>query len=105
MESGVYTDALRQAGTAVVTPEPEQRLRLHQLYMGELAYGRFEEATRTEFVDAITRLQREQGVDGVLLAGTELSLLLPEQDLDGLPLFDTTQIHVDRALAEMEKRV
>jgi aspartate/glutamate racemase len=35
----------------------------------------------------------------VILGGTELSLILTEPEHDGIPLIDTTRIHVDAALA------
>jgi aspartate racemase len=44
-----------------------------------------------------TMKEREQ-VDGLILGGTELSLILRERTAAGLPVLDTTQIHVDMAV-------
>jgi aspartate/glutamate racemase len=41
--------------------------------------------------------ERDQ-VDGLILGGTELSLTLRERTAAGLPVLDTTQIHVDMAV-------
>ena len=41
------------------------------------------------------------GIDGVILAGTELPLILREDSYNGLPFLDTTKIHVEAAVAEM----
>ena len=40
-------------------------------------------------------------VDGLILGGTELSLILREATAAGLPVLDTTQIHVDAALERL----
>lgn len=36
-----------------------------------------------------------------LIGGTELPLLLRDESHNGLPLLDTTRIHVDRLAAEL----
>jgi aspartate/glutamate racemase len=40
-------------------------------------------------------------IDGVILAGTELSLILRDQMHNGIPFLDTTKIHVEAAVAQM----
>jgi aspartate/glutamate racemase len=40
-------------------------------------------------------------VDGVILAGTELPLILRDPIHNGIPFLDTTKIHVEAALAQM----
>jgi aspartate racemase len=43
----------------------------------------------------VERLRGEQGIDGVILGGTELPLLLTGTSIAGVPLLDTTALHVD----------
>jgi aspartate racemase len=45
-------------------------------------------------------MKKRDDIDGVILGGTELSLILTEPSYAGLPVLDTTQIHVDAAVAE-----
>ena len=45
-------------------------------------------------VALVNRVRVEQGVDGVILGGTELPLLLPGTEIAGLPALDTTALHV-----------
>jgi aspartate racemase len=73
---------------------------VHRKYIEELVPGEFRPETRGQLLAVIERLQAD-GAQGVLLAGTELPLLL--RDLgDGAPLLlDTTRIHVRRAVAEL----
>jgi aspartate/glutamate racemase len=40
-------------------------------------------------------------VDGLILGGTELSLILREPTAAGLPVLDTTQIHVEAAIERL----
>jgi aspartate racemase len=73
---------------------------VHDKYMGELVHGDFRADTREGVMAVIERLKRE-GAEGVLLAGTELPLLLRGTEDCGIPLLDTTRIHVRRAVAEL----
>jgi aspartate/glutamate racemase len=43
----------------------------------------------------------EAGIDGVILAGTELPLILRDPDYKGIPFLNTTKIHCEAAVAEM----
>jgi aspartate/glutamate racemase len=43
-------------------------------------------------------LRKEERVEAILLAGTELPLLLRGADPEGLPFLDTTMIHVRAAV-------
>ena len=43
----------------------------------------------------------EAGIDGVILAGTELPLILRDPEHNGIPFLDTTKIHCEAAVAEM----
>lgn len=46
-------------------------------------------------------MKRRDNIEGVILGGTELPLLLRAEEHNGLPLLDTTRIHVDRLITEM----
>ncbi|HVT04895.1 MAG TPA: aspartate/glutamate racemase family protein [Thermoanaerobaculia bacterium] len=45
-------------------------------------------------------IERE-GIDAVILGGTELPLILRDAQEAGIPFLDTTRIHVDAALQWM----
>jgi len=46
-------------------------------------------------------MKTTNGIDGVVLAGTELPLILRDPEYNGIPFLDTTKIHVAAAVAEM----
>jgi aspartate racemase len=59
-----------------------------------LLKGDFRDATRGEVVALITRLRDRDRVDGIILGGTELPLLLRAPMIADLPVLDTTALHV-----------
>jgi len=94
MTGPFYPAVFAAAGIAVVTPAPEEQDYVHTTYMNDLVAGRFEDPTRNRFLHLIETLQTRESIDGVVLAGTELPLLLRETALPGLTLLDTTALHV-----------
>lgn len=67
-------------------------------YFGELFVGIILDETRAALLEIIEAMKQRDGVDGLILGGTELSLILREPTAAGLPVLDTTQIHVDAAI-------
>ncbi|HSB26832.1 MAG TPA: aspartate/glutamate racemase family protein, partial [Pyrinomonadaceae bacterium] len=70
-------------------------------YMDELLNNQFLADTRTAILSIVDRLHREQNVAAVILGGTELPLLLTGEQHNGVPLLDTTRIHVDVLLRHL----
>ena len=95
-----YPEVFARRAIAVRPPTPDDVEWVHAKYMGELLAGELREETRAGFLAVIARL-KEDGAEAVLLAGTELPLLLRDAAGASLPLLDTTQIHVRRAVREM----
>ena len=84
----------------VVVPELHDRQMVHDIIYQELCQGQIEAESREVYIAIIDRI-REQKIDGVILACTEIGMLLQPQHTD-IKLYDTTVIHaqqaVDRAL-------
>lgn len=94
MEAPFYPEVLARHGIALVVPGAAERDLVHRRYVGELLKGEFREETRLEVEALVARLRDEEGIDGVVLGGTELPLLLPSPTVAGLPALDTTALHV-----------
>ena len=92
-----FSDVFAARGLEVVAPEPDDLEYVHQKYVGELVEGRFLDATREGLVGVMQRMRERAGIDGVILGGTELPLILRDVPF-ALPLLDTTRIHVDAVL-------
>ena len=95
MEAGFYAAACARHGIAVVSPDAAERAWLHERYVGELLAGQFHDDTRAGVVALVERMHERDAVDGVILAGTELPLLLRADSVAGLPALDSTALHVD----------
>ena len=67
---------------------------IHEKYMNELIHGIFLPETRQHFLGIAARLKQEEGAEAVVLAGTELPLLLRDSGDKRVAFLDTTQIHV-----------
>ena len=101
MEGGFYQEAFRQRGLTVVVPAPAEREFVHDHYMTELVAGVFRRETRDAVLAIVERIRRDDRLEGVILGGTELPLLLRDADPAPIPFLDTTAIHVDAAVAKL----
>ena len=101
MEAALFPEAFARRGMAIVVPNEKEREFIHEKYMGELFVGAILDETRAALVDIVETMKQRDNVDGLILGGTELSLILREPTAAGLPVLDTTQIHVEAALAWM----
>ncbi|MBA3344343.1 MAG: amino acid racemase [Gemmatimonadales bacterium] len=100
MEGHFYPEVFARRGISVHSPRPGDQEYIHDRYMRELIPGEFRPETREAFVAIIQRLGQD-GAEGVVLAGTELPLLLRDAIGCEIPLLDTTRIHVNRAVTEL----
>ncbi len=94
MEGPFYPEVCARHGIAVVAPDDADRAWVHEKYIEELLRGEFRDDTRRRFIALVGRLRDEEGVEGVILGGTELPLLLPAPVIADLPALDTTALHV-----------
>jgi aspartate racemase len=101
MNGGFYQQVFNEQGMEVVLPNPQDQDYVHDKYVGELVAGRFLPETRDGLMAVASRLKDEEGIDALILGGTELPLLLRDGSGIGIPLLDTTRIHVGAALDKM----
>jgi aspartate racemase len=94
MDAPFYPTVFARYGIDVVPPADTDRPWVHERYVGQLLKGEFRDDTRHEFTSLIGRLRDEAKIDGVILGGTELVLLLPSPVVAGVPALDTTALHV-----------
>jgi aspartate racemase len=94
MDASFYPLVFARHGLEVAPPDEEDRAWVHARYVGELLKGDFRDDTRTGFVALVQRMREAKGIDGVILGGTELPLLLGPPVIAGLPVLDTTALHV-----------
>lgn len=94
MNASFYPEVLARRGIQVVVPSEDERRWIHACYVGEFLHGEFHDDTRRELIAIVERVYQQERIDGVILGGTELPLLLQRPEVAGLPTLDTTALHV-----------
>jgi aspartate racemase len=101
MQARFYSDVFSQAGLTLVTPDEDDQSYIHGKYMGELLNNIFLPETREHLLTIVDRLKDRAAIEGLILGGTELPLILRDTEHNGIPFLDTTKIHVGRIVAEL----
>jgi len=98
MQAAFFQEIFRRRQIAIVVPNETEQSYIHDKYMNELFNNILLPETRAGLVAIVRAMKERDAIGGLILGGTELSLILRERTLEGLPVLDTTQIHVDAAL-------
>jgi aspartate racemase len=101
MQAPFYPKVFARTDVKLVTPIEEEQNYIHEKYFGELLKDVFLPETRAQFLHIADEMKARDGVDAVILGGTEIPLLLRTEEHNGIKLLDTTRIHVDRLISEM----
>jgi len=96
MSAPFYPEALGARGIATLVPGADVQSELSRIIYDELARGEIRPESKRKFLAAIRELE-ERGAGGVVLACTEIPLIVEKTDV-ALPLFDTLEIHAEAAL-------
>lgn len=90
----------RKWGLSVLIPDVEDRVTVNRVIFDELCAGKILESSREEYLRIMGKLA-DRGAEGILLACTEIPLLIQQEHTE-LPVFDSTELHalmaVDLAL-------
>jgi len=101
MQASFYPKVFARDGIELLVPDLQDMDYIHDKYMNELVPGKFLADTRAGLLAIVDRMKATSDIDGVILAGTELPLILRDPIHDGIPFLDTTKIHVEAAIAHM----
>jgi aspartate racemase len=101
MHATFYLKGFSREGIELLVPEPNDQDYIHDKYMNELVPGKFLAETRAGLLAIVDRMKAKSDIDGVILAGTELPLILSDAGHNGIPFLNTTKIHVEAAVTEM----
>ena len=97
MEQEFYRARLESHGLSVLIPPASARADVHRIIFEELCFGQVRDESRRQYQAVIDEL-RDRGAQGVILGCTEIGLLIQPED-SSLPVFDTTRIHAEAAVA------
>jgi aspartate racemase len=98
MEQDFYKGRMRERhGIEALVPDETGRDLVHRVIYDELCLGVVRQESKDSYLTEIERL-RLAGADSVILGCTEVGMLIGATDV-AMPVFDTTRIHAEAAMA------
>lgn len=95
MVENFLVDRLEKNGLTVTTPKDKKEIgEVDRIIFDELCKGEIKESSKEYFVEVINKMIEENGIEGIILGCTEIEMLVKQNDLS-IPIFDTTQSHID----------
>ena len=89
---------LEANGIKIVIPDEESMKSINSIIFDELVLGKVLEKSKKKYLKIIENLcANDKEIDSVILGCTEIGLLIKKGDIN-LQIFDTTPLHVNRAL-------
>ncbi len=101
MQASFYPDVFSRHSISLAVPNAQEQDYIHEKYFGELVHGTVLAETRQRLIGIVESMKSRDGINGLIVGGTELSLIFREAEVCGIPVLDTTQIHVEAAISRM----
>jgi aspartate racemase len=98
MREGFFPAVFEPHAIQIFVPNAQDQEFVHEKYFSELFVGVFRDETRSALVDIARKLIERERIQGLILGGTELPLIMRDAPDLGIPLLDTTKIHVEKAV-------
>ena len=96
MTDAFYHDAYKQCGVELITPDEDEMREIDRILFDELTHHVFLDSSKAYFLNVMKGLQ-DKGAEGIVLGCTEIKLLIRQEDIMEVELFDTTELHCDLA--------
>lgn len=95
MVENFLVDRLKENGLTVTTPKNEDDINeIDRIIFDELCKGEIKATSKEYYINVINNMIKEDGIEGIILGCTEIEMLIKQEDLS-IPIFDTTQSHID----------
>lgn len=101
MSKGFYSSKGMSKGIEIIIPNETEQDLIHSIYMNELVFNINNQDSKIKLIEIISRLIEKEGIEGLILGGTELSLIFDQTDFDTIKILDTCLIHVDSIIDEL----
>lgn len=95
MKASFFPDVFKKQNIEVVMPGHDDQALINQKLFSEIELGIFKDETRQMLIAIIEKMVLEQHIDSLILGCTEFPLILEKDSYAGIPVLNTTQIHVD----------
>jgi len=105
MTENFLINRLKQNGLTVTVPKEENQINeIDRIIFDELCKGEVKDISREYYKSVMKQMIEENKIEGIILGCTEIEMLIKQNDLD-IPIFDTTQSHIDSIVEySLEKR-
>ena len=94
MNATFYQDVFHRQGIEIKMPEPADKELINHKLFSEIELGIFRDDTRQMLIGIIEKMVVQQQIDAIILGCTELPIILKDNTYAGIPVIDTTRIHV-----------
>lgn len=98
MQGRFYPEEFMRHAIDVIRPTEAEQDLIHEKYMNELVLGIFKPETKAAILGIMENFKQRNSLDGIILGGTELPLLLRADSACGMPLLDTGHLHAEAVL-------
>ena len=100
MQGRFYENLFALTGLTLILPDETEQAYIHDKYMTELVQGILRPETRDGLLAIVAQMKAREGIDAVILGGTELPLVLRDSTASDIPLIDTTVVHAKAIVAQ-----
>lgn len=100
MQGRFYPEVFSRKRIMLAVPDEPDQAYIHRVYFNELVKGTVLRETRQRLLTIVDRLKEREDIQGLILGGTELSLILRDETVCDIPTLDTTKIHAKAIVAE-----
>ncbi len=98
MESNYLSDRFKKRfDINIITPQESDQLLVDKIIFNELVKGNYQKSSKQTYINICQKL-KDNGAQGIVLGCTEIFLLLKQEDIPEIPLFNTTELHVKAAV-------
>lgn len=100
MTENFFKQPFSRKNIKIVVPSDVEMDYINQKISSELEHGIVKEDTLESFKEIISRMQKEEHIEAIILGCTELPLLLNDK-VSPVPCLDTMQIHIQAIINEI----
>ncbi len=94
MNTSFYPDVFKKNGIEIVMPDKNDKELINQKLFSEIELGIFKDETRELLIGVIDKMVKQHKIDSIILGCTEFPLILTQPTYAGIPVLNTTQLHV-----------
>lgn len=95
MTEDFLKERLKKNGLNVFVPKDRKQINeIDRIIFKELCVGSIRRSSKEYYIKVINNMIKKYNIKGIILGCTEIEMLIKKDDLD-IPIFDTTQAHIN----------